>query len=50
MVAAASTTPPSPSAALAANTAAVAGLAPAPLWRFFAELSCIPRPSMQEER
>ena len=34
----------------ASNVAAVAPLAPQPLWKFFAELSALPRPSKQEER
>jgi hypothetical protein len=33
-----------------ANVAVVAGLSPQPLWRFFGELSALPRPSKQEER
>ena len=33
-----------------ANVATVAGLTPQPLWRFFGELSALPRPSKQEER
>lgn len=33
-----------------ANVAVVADLAPQPLWRFFAEVASIPRPSKQEER
>lgn len=34
----------------AANVATVAPLQPQPLWRFFAEVASLPRPSKQEER
>ena len=32
------------------NVAVVEGLTPAPLWRFFAEVASLPRPSKQEDR
>ena len=47
MVAAAA---PASSSLADANVATVAGLRPQPLWRYFAQLSALPRPSKQEER